>query len=88
MLPDSCTLDTLTDDVAHQVHQTHLLKLDLAHNFHPCTQMKDHELFPPLIIQKASGSYFYTSDGRPIIDGISSWWCKSFGHNHPRLKKP
>ncbi|HET6146233.1 MAG TPA: aminotransferase class III-fold pyridoxal phosphate-dependent enzyme [Polyangia bacterium] len=26
------------------------------------------------------------SDGRQILDAISSWWCKSLGHGHPRLK--
>lgn len=24
---------------------------------------------------------------KKIIDAISSWWCKSLGHNHPRLKE-
>lgn len=60
---------------------------DLKHIWHPCSQMKDYENFPPLHIEKAKGPYLYTADRRTIIDAISSWWCKSLGHGHPRIKK-
>jgi adenosylmethionine---8-amino-7-oxononanoate aminotransferase len=63
-----------------------LINRDRQHIWHPCSQMKDYEAFPPLIISKAYGSYIELKDGRRIIDAISSWWCKSLGHNHPRLK--
>jgi len=49
--------------------------------------MKDYETFKPIVIKKAKGSYLYTDNGHKIIDAISSWWCKSLGHNHPKLKK-
>lgn len=62
-----------------------LIDRDLKHIWHPCSQMKDYETFPPLIIDRAEGAYLYTESGKPIIDAISSWWCKSLGHNHPRL---
>lgn len=62
------------------------INLDRQHIWHPCSQMKDYEAFPPLIIKKAYGPYIELTDGRRIIDAISSWWCKSLGHNHPRLK--
>ena len=62
-------------------------KLDAKHLWHPCSNMKDYELFKPLVIKGAYGSYFELADGRKIIDAISSWWCKSLGHNHPKLKK-
>lgn len=64
-----------------------LLDFDLKHILHPCSQMKDYEWLKPLLIQKAEGAYFYTQDGKKVIDAISSWWCKSFGHQHPRLKR-
>lgn len=60
---------------------------DLKHIWHPCSQMKDYESLPPLCIEKAEGSYLYTTDGKAVIDAISSWWCKSLGHGHPRIKK-
>ncbi len=59
-----------------------LIARDLTHIWHPCAQMKDFELCPPFIINEARGSYLYTDRG-PIIDAISSWWCKSLGHGHP-----
>lgn len=63
-----------------------LINRDRQHIWHPCSQMKDYEAFPPLLINKAYGSYIELVDGRRIIDAISSWWCKSLGHSHPRLK--
>lgn len=64
-----------------------MLALDLAHNWHPCSQMKDYETFKPLLIKQAYGSYIELTNKKKIIDAISSWWCKSLGHQHPRLKK-
>lgn len=48
--------------------------------------MKDYETFKPLVVHSASGPYIELSDGKKIIDAISSWWCKSLGHGHPKLK--
>lgn len=64
-----------------------LISRDLAHVWHPCTQMKDHENIPLLEIVSAAGSYLHLKDGRKLIDAVSSWWCKSLGHQHPRIKK-
>lgn len=66
--------------------QTHL-ETSLKHIWYPCSQMKDYQTLPPLQIKKAKGSYLYLSDDRKIIDAISSWWCKSLGHQHPKIKK-
>ncbi len=66
---------------------TNLQKRDLRHIWHPCSQMKDYELFPPLQVKEARGAFIITADGRKIIDAISSWWCKSLGHSHPRIRK-
>lgn len=49
--------------------------------------MKDYESFKPLVVKCAYGSYLELTDGKKIIDAVSSWWCKSLGHNHPALKK-
>lgn len=64
-----------------------LQTLDLQFNWHPCSQMKDYESFKPLVIERAYDSYLELSSGEKVIDAISSWWCKSLGHNHPVLKK-
>ncbi len=62
------------------------IQRDLKHLWHPCSQMKDYEQFPPQWVSAAKGSYLELSDGRQVIDAVSSWWCKSLGHGHPRLK--
>lgn len=66
------------------VNVTKLIARDLQHVWHPCSQMKDFESCPPLVVERAQGSYLYTNQG-PIIDAISSWWCKSLGHGHPNV---
>ncbi len=63
-----------------------LINEDIQHFWHPCAQMKDYETLKPVVVTGASESYIHLHDGSKIIDGISSWWCKSLGHNHPRLK--
>jgi adenosylmethionine-8-amino-7-oxononanoate aminotransferase len=66
------------------VNVSELIARDLKHIWHPCMQMKDFVTFPPLMVTSAKGSYIYTNKG-PIIDAISSWWCKSLGHGHPAV---
>ncbi len=46
--------------------------------------MKDFEQCLPLVVEKAEGSFLFTDKG-PIIDAISSWWCKPLGHRHPSV---
>jgi adenosylmethionine-8-amino-7-oxononanoate aminotransferase len=57
----------------------------LEHLWYCCAQMKDYEEFPPLHVTRATGPYIVLADGTRLIDGISSWWCKTLGHAHPRL---
>ncbi len=58
---------------------------DLAHVWHPCTQMKDHEALPPIPIRRGSGAWLEDYDGRRYLDAISSWWVNLFGHANPRI---
>ncbi|WP_334090291.1 adenosylmethionine--8-amino-7-oxononanoate transaminase [Helicobacter typhlonius] len=57
-----------------------LKALDLAHIWHPCTQMKDHENVPLIPIKKANGMYLYDFDNAKYMDCVSSWWVNLFGH--------
>jgi adenosylmethionine-8-amino-7-oxononanoate aminotransferase len=51
--------------------------------WHPFTQ---HALQPPpLSVAQGDGAWLMTEDGRRILDGISSWWVTTHGHNHPRI---
>jgi adenosylmethionine---8-amino-7-oxononanoate aminotransferase len=63
------------------------LKRDFRNIWHPCTQMKEYETEPPLLIEKGDGVYLIDRNGKKYIDAISSWWVNLFGHNHPRLNK-
>ncbi len=62
-----------------------LAERDLRVLWHPCAQMQDYADFPPLEIVGAAGVHLHLADGTRVIDAISSWWCKSLGHRHPRL---
>ncbi|KHK02764.1 Adenosylmethionine-8-amino-7-oxononanoate aminotransferase [Desulfovibrio sp. TomC] len=55
--------------------------------WHPCTQMKDHENYPPVFIDRGQGIYLYDREGRAYIDAISSWWVNLFGHANPRITR-
>jgi adenosylmethionine-8-amino-7-oxononanoate aminotransferase len=51
--------------------------------WHPFTQ---HGLGEPVpLVERAEGAALYTSDGRRVIDAISSWWVTTHGHCHPRI---
>jgi len=59
---------------------------DLAHVWHPCTQMKDHEEHLPLIpIRRGRGAWLEDFAGRRYLDCVSSWWVNLFGHANPRI---
>lgn len=58
---------------------------DLAHVWHPCTQMKDHELLPPVPIRRGLGVWLEDFEGKRYLDAISSWWVNLFGHANPRI---
>lgn len=51
--------------------------------WHPFTQ---HALQPDMVkIERGEGAYLFASDGRRIIDAISSWWVVTHGHCHPPI---
>ena len=63
------------------------IKKDLKYIWHPYTQAKDCEKFPPILIEKAKGVKLYDNKGNCYYDTISSWWCNIHGHNHPKINK-
>lgn len=69
------------------MNRSEWIKKDLKYNWHPYTQMKDCESFPPIFIKKAQGIKLYDDAGKFYYDTISSWWCNVHGHNHPGIKK-
>jgi len=39
----------------------------------------------PIPVERAEGVWLYTTDGRKIIDAVSSWWVNLHGHSNPRI---
>lgn len=51
--------------------------------WHPFTQHGLEERIP--VVTHADGAALFTTDGRRIVDAISSWWVTTHGHAHPRI---
>jgi len=60
---------------------------DLAHIWHPCSQMKDYESLPFIPIKSGKGPYLFDFDGKRYLDAISSWWVNLFGHANPYINE-
>ncbi len=60
---------------------------DLKYIWHPCSQMKDYEEMPPIVIERAKGLYLYDIDKNRYADVVSSWWCNLLGHCNPKINK-
>ncbi len=39
----------------------------------------------PRFVERAEGMFYYTPDGRQILDATSGLWCVNAGHNRPRI---
>ena len=61
------------------------LAFEAQHIWHPYSAM-DSKL-PVYHVESANGVRMRLSDGRELIDGMSSWWCTLHGYNHPRLNQ-
>lgn len=66
---------------------TELQARDLQHVWHPCSQMKDYEQFPPIVIKSGEGVWLYDENGKRYLDAVSSWWVNLFGHANKRISQ-
>lgn len=73
MLPAS---DTATDA---------LDALDIAHSWHPFTQMQEYLAHPRLHIERGDGCWLTDTDGNRYLDSNASIWTNVHGHNDPEL---
>ncbi|HEX6612461.1 MAG TPA: adenosylmethionine--8-amino-7-oxononanoate transaminase [Rhodanobacteraceae bacterium] len=59
---------------------------DLGVNWHPCTQMREHDTRLPMIpVVRGDGAWLVDASGKRYLDCISSWWSNLFGHANPRI---
>ncbi len=73
--PPHAKKDTLNNAIA----------FDRQHIWHPYSSIS--ETNPLFHVDSAHGVYLHLSDGRKLIDGMSSWWCTVHGYNHPVLNE-
>lgn len=59
------------------------LDFDREHIWHPYSSMINPPPMTP--VESAAGTRLKLSDGRELIDGMSSWWSTIHGYNHPAL---
>lgn len=64
---------------------TELQEKDLKNIWHPCSQMKDYESFPPIVLKSGKGAYLYDEHNNAYLDSVSSWWVNIFGHANKRI---
>ena len=64
-----------------------LQKRDLAHIWHPASQMKDYETLPPIVVDHAQGPWLYDTEGKKYLDIVSSWWANLLGHCNSRINQ-
>ena len=60
---------------------------DKKYIWHPAMQMKDNEVFPPVVVDHGKGVYLYDTHGKEYLDIISSWWCNLLGHCNPEINE-
>lgn len=71
--------------MAGKVETRRLTEWDLAHSWHPFTQMKEYCAIEPIHVERGEGVWLIDTEGRRYLDGNASVWTNVHGHNDPDL---
>jgi 4-aminobutyrate---pyruvate transaminase len=58
---------------------------DVAHHFHPYTNLRAIEKDGPLVIVEGRGVEVIDEHGKAYIEGMAGLWCAALGFSEPRL---
>ena len=58
---------------------------DIAYHLHACTNLRQHEIDGPLVIERGEGIYVWDQAGKRYIEGMSGLWCATLGFSEERL---
>ena len=67
----------------NNLSRSQITAIDQQHIWHPYSSLTSP--IPAYDVISAHGVRLELSDGRQLIDGMSSWWCVIHGYNHPAL---
>ncbi len=62
-----------------------LIEQDLAHLFHPLTNLHRHSKTGPLVLVEGKGSRVKDADGKWYVDGFAGLWNVNVGHGRTAL---
>jgi putrescine aminotransferase len=71
--------------VSNRYNTAELQRLDAAHHLHPFTNHKSLRAAGARVIVHADGPYFWDSEGRRVLDGMSGLWTTSVGAGRKEL---
>lgn len=67
------------------ISEKEIINIDQTHVWHPYASFIDA---PPVYpVESAQGCTLTLTDGRQLLDGMSSWWCTIHGYNHEALNQ-
>ncbi|MEJ2524818.1 MAG: adenosylmethionine--8-amino-7-oxononanoate transaminase [Desulfuromonadales bacterium] len=67
----------------HYLNDQNWLAFEQQHVWHPYAPLEG--ALPPYPVKHAAGVHLTLTDGRRLVDGMSSWWSVIHGYNHPVL---